>query len=87
MKPAEDYFVEAHGIAPGNSEVINQLALLLIEQSDQAKRDRALQFASISAQLNSQNADAQITAAWVLYQLARTADAETTCATAYSWAI
>ncbi len=78
MKPAEDYFVEAHGIAPGNSEVINQLALLLIEQSDQAKRDRALQFASISAQLNNQNADAQITAAWVLYQLGRTGDAETT---------
>jgi tetratricopeptide (TPR) repeat protein len=77
MKPSEDYFVEAHGISPGNGDVMNQLALLLIEQSDQAKRDRALQFASISAQLNNQNADAQITLAWVLYQLARTGDAET----------
>ena len=76
MKPAEDYFVEAHGIAPGNSEVINQLALLLIEQADQAKRERALQFASMSAQLNTQSADAQITLAWILYQLARNADAE-----------
>jgi len=76
MKPSEDYFVEAHGISPGNGDVMNQLALLLIEQSDQAKRDRALQFATISAQLNNQNSDAQITLAWVLYQLQRTVDAE-----------
>jgi tetratricopeptide (TPR) repeat protein len=76
MKPAEDYFVEAFGIAPANGDVINQLALLLIEQADQSKRERALQFASMSSQLNSQSADAQITLAWVLYQLARQADAE-----------
>jgi len=76
MKPSEDYFVEALGIAPANADVINQLALLLIEQADQGKRDRALQFASMSAQLNNQSADAQITLAWVLYQLARTGDAE-----------
>ena len=49
MKPAEDYFIEALGIAPANGDVINQLALLLIEQSDQAKRNRALQFANMSA--------------------------------------
>jgi hypothetical protein len=30
----------------------------------------------MSAQLNNQSADAQITLAWVLYQLARNADAE-----------
>ena len=76
MKPAEDYFIEALGIAPANGDVINQLALLLIEQSDQAKRNRALQFASMSAQLNAQSPDAQITLAWVLYQLARTTEAE-----------
>lgn len=77
LKPAEDYFVEAHGISPDNGDVINQLALLLIEQSDPAKRTRALQFANMSAQLNNQNADAQITLSWVLYQLARTSEAET----------
>jgi predicted Zn-dependent protease len=76
MKPAEDYFVEALGIAPANSDVINQLALLLIEQADQGKRDRALQFAGMNAQINSRNSDAQITLAWVLYQLGRVADAE-----------
>jgi|tagenome__1003787_1003787.scaffolds.fasta_scaffold20911188_1 tetratricopeptide (TPR) repeat protein len=76
MKPAEDYFVEALGIAPANSDVINQLALLLIGQADQSKRERALQFAGMSSQLNSQSADAQITLAWVLYQLGRVVDAE-----------
>jgi predicted Zn-dependent protease len=76
MKPAEDYFIEALGIAPANGDVINQLALLLIEQADQGKRERALQFAGMSSQLNNQNADAQITLAWVLYQLGRVADAE-----------
>jgi predicted Zn-dependent protease len=77
LKPAEDYFIEALGIAPANVDVINQLALLLIEQSDQTKRDRALQFATMSSQLNAQSPDAQITLAWVLYQMARQADAET----------
>src|SRR5206468_6020279 len=61
MKPAEDYFVEAHGIAPANGDVINQLALLLIEQPGAAQRTRATQFAGMSAQLNNQSADAQIT--------------------------
>jgi tetratricopeptide (TPR) repeat protein len=77
MKPAEDYFVEAHGVAPGNIDVINQLALLLIEQPDQSKQERALQFAGIGAQLNNQNADAQMTLSWVLYKLQRLQDADT----------
>jgi len=76
MKPAEDYFVEALGIAPANGDVINQLALLLIDQAAQDKRNRALQFAGMSSQLNSQSADAQVTFAWVLYQLGRVVDAE-----------
>ncbi len=76
MKPAEDYFIAANGIAPANGDVINQLALLLIEQNDPGKRERALAFATMSAQLNNQSADAQITLAWVLYQLGRQADAE-----------
>ncbi len=77
MKPAEDFFIQALGIAPANGDVINQLALLLIEQAGQAQRNRALQFAVMSSQLNSQSADAQITLAWVMYQLGRVADAET----------
>jgi tetratricopeptide (TPR) repeat protein len=75
-KPAEDHFMEALRIAPANGDVINQLALLLVEQPEQDKRERALQFAGISAQLNNQSADAQVTLAWVLFQLGRGPDAE-----------
>ncbi|MEX2309538.1 MAG: tetratricopeptide repeat protein [Pirellulales bacterium] len=76
MKPAEDYFMEALRISPANGDTINQLALLLIEQGDQAKRQRALEFAGISSRLNNESADAQVTLAWVLYQLGRAAEAE-----------
>lgn len=76
MKPAEDYFVQAWGISPANVEVLNQLALLLIDQQDQAKRERAMQFARISSTLSSQSADAQMTLAWVYYQLGLIGDAD-----------
>jgi tetratricopeptide (TPR) repeat protein len=76
MKPAEDYFMEALRISPANAGTINQLALLLIEQSDQDKRQRALEFAAINARINNESADAQVTYAWVLYQLGRFAEAQ-----------
>jgi Tfp pilus assembly protein PilF len=76
MKPAEDYFLDALRIAPSNGVVLNQLALLLIEQGDDEKKQRALQFAGINAKLNSENPEAQVTLSWVLYQLGRMADAD-----------
>jgi Tfp pilus assembly protein PilF len=76
MKPAEDYFMEALRIAPAEVNVLNQLALLLIEQNEDDKRNRAVQFAGISARLNNESADAQTTAAWVLYQVGRAGEAE-----------
>ena len=76
MKPAEDYFVQAWGMSPANVDVTNQLALLLIDQPDQSKRERAVQFAEISARLNSQSADALVTLAWVYYQMGRVGDAD-----------
>jgi Tfp pilus assembly protein PilF len=76
MKPAEDHFMEALRISPGNGDTLNQLALLLIDQAEPAKRQRALEFALISSRLAAQSADAQVTLAWVLYQLGRGAEAE-----------
>jgi len=75
-KPAEDYFMEALRISPANTDTLNQLALLLIDQADPTKRQRALEFAGISSRLNNESADAQVTLAWVLFQLTRTAEAE-----------
>jgi type IV pilus assembly protein PilF len=74
-KPSEDYLIQALGISPVNHNVLNQLALLLISQPDDEKRARALQFARVDAQINSTSAEANITLAWVLYQLGQTADA------------
>ena len=86
MKPAEDYFVQALRLSPSNGAVINQLALLLVEQAGQGKQERALQFALINAKLNAQSAEAQITLAWVLYQLGRLAKPTQRYATESGWA-
>lgn len=71
MKPAEDYFVEALRLAPSNSGVINQLALLLIDQPDDEKHKRALDFAEINVKLRPDSPEANITHSWVLYKLGR----------------
>lgn len=76
MKPAEDYFVSALRLSPSNAAVINQLALLLIEQPDEEKRKRAVEFARINAMLQPNSAEANITLAWVLYQIGNSRDAE-----------
>jgi type IV pilus assembly protein PilF len=76
LKEAEDYFMQAVRLSPANGDTLKQLALLLIEQADPPKRQRALEFAGISSRLNNQSADAQVTFAWVLYQLGRGAEAE-----------
>jgi cytochrome c-type biogenesis protein CcmH/NrfG len=75
MKPAEDFLMEALRIAPAEVNVINQLALVLIEQNEEEKRNRALQFAVVSSRINNQSPDAQATLGWVLYQLGRTGEA------------
>lgn len=76
LKAAEDHFMDALRISPANADTLNQLALMLIDQAEPAKRQRALEFAGISSRLNDQSADAQVTFAWVLLQLGRNADAE-----------
>lgn len=76
MKPAEDYFVAALRLSPSNAAVINQLALLLVEQPDEDKRQRAMEFARINAMLQPNSAESNITLAWVLYQIGNTRDAE-----------
>lgn len=76
MKPAEDYFVAALRLSPSNAAVINQLALLLVEQPDEDKRHRAMEFARINAMLQPNSAESNITLAWVLYQVGNTRDAE-----------
>jgi Tfp pilus assembly protein PilF len=78
---AEHYFELAHLQSPGNFDASNNLALLLAEQTDKAKQDRALEFAVMNIQrfpLNGQSQaryDAMSTFGWVQYQRGFTNDA------------
>jgi len=76
MKPAEDYFVAALRLSPSNAAVINQLALLLVEQPDEEKRRRAVEFARINAMLQPNASEANITLAYVLAQVGNNRAAE-----------
>lgn len=79
---AEHYFELAHLQSPGNFDASNNLALLLAEQTDKAKQDRALEFAVMNIQrfpINGQSParfDAMSTFGWVQYQRGVTADAQ-----------
>jgi tetratricopeptide (TPR) repeat protein len=75
MKPAEDYFMAALRLSPSNGGVTNQLALLLVDQPDDAKRQRAVEFAKINAMLRPDSPEANVTLAWVLYQTGNNRDA------------
>jgi tetratricopeptide (TPR) repeat protein len=77
LKPAEDYFMAALRLAPSNGGVTNQLALLLVDQPDDAKRQRAVEFAKINATLRPESPEANTTLAWVLYQTGNNRDAGT----------
>jgi Tfp pilus assembly protein PilF len=62
--------------SPANFNASNQLALVLIEEPEEAKRRRALEIAEVNAKANSQNAEALATLGWVYYKLNRLDDAE-----------
>jgi tetratricopeptide (TPR) repeat protein len=82
FKTAEHYFELAHLQSPGNFDASNNLALLLAEQTDKAKQDRALEFAVMNIQrfpINGQTQqrfDAMSTFGWVQYQRGVMADAQ-----------
>ena len=59
----------ALGKAPGRLDIVNQLALLLVEQDDPESQNRAVAFAELNAKANENSADARVTQAWVYYKL------------------
>ena len=79
-KAAELYFESAHLQSPINFAASNNLALALIEQKDESKKRRALEYAEANArqfQKNSPNyAEAASTYGWALYKLGRMDEAE-----------
>jgi predicted Zn-dependent protease len=73
---AAKYLGEAHLMAPANGDVINHLALCLVELPDEASRIRALQFADLNARQHPDNITYMTTLGWISYQLNRKKDAE-----------
>ena len=74
---AEDAFMAAHLVEPSNAEVINQLALSLIEQTDDPrKQQKALAWGQLAARYHSDlkqiaARESMITVAWIMHRLGR----------------
>lgn len=73
---AEKRLSKAHLLQPANFDVINHLALVLVEQPDEASRLRALQFAEVNVRENRGNANYLATLGWINYRLNRKLEAE-----------
>jgi len=59
LPEAEKSFETAHLLDPVNFNAVNQLALVLISQTDKEKRDRAVKYAEINARNFRQSAEAE----------------------------
>ncbi|MCA9149802.1 MAG: tetratricopeptide repeat protein [Planctomycetales bacterium] len=80
LPTAESLFKEAHLQSPTHLGAITQLALVLVDQSDEAKRTQALEYARLNTQLYSDlneatGREAAVTFGWVLSKLGQTAAA------------
>jgi cellulose synthase operon protein C len=73
---AERFFEAAHVQSPRSFAASNNLALALIEEKDEAKKRRALEYAANNAQQYPKNAEANSTYGWVLYKLGRLDEAQ-----------
>jgi tetratricopeptide (TPR) repeat protein len=75
-KNAEAYFEAAVLKSPSNFSASNNLALALVEQKDETKKRRALEYARDNVQKNQKSVEAASTYGWVLYKLGQTAEAD-----------
>lgn len=83
-KAAEGFFESAHLQSPGNFAALNNWALALAEQDDDAKKRKALEIADLGVRAFSNAGEAWSTYGWVLYRLKRVNEAEQALARAAS---
>jgi Tfp pilus assembly protein PilF len=82
FKSAEMFFESANIQSPGNFAASNNLALALVEQDDNAKKQRALEYAESNVRQYAKSNDTRAatestsTYGWVLYRLGRHEEAE-----------
>jgi tetratricopeptide (TPR) repeat protein len=72
---ADQYLSRAHLLQPANVDVMNHLALSLVELPEETRKARALQYAQIIASQNPNNPNIMATLGWVNYRLKRADDA------------
>lgn len=73
---AESHFEQAVDRSPTHFEAMNQLALVLSEQDDPAKRNRALELATLNARRYPKSSYATSTLGWVYHNLGRRNEAQ-----------
>lgn len=73
---AETHFSRVLDKAPSHFEAMNQLALVLVEQDDKTKQQRALQMAEMNVRRFPESSFALSTLGWVLYRLGNKQRAE-----------
>jgi len=76
FEAAEFFFEAILKRSPTNARVRNNLALALIEQEDESKRQRALEYAEANVEEYPAMAQFASTLGWVFYRLGRLDDAE-----------
>jgi Flp pilus assembly protein TadD len=75
LKTAEDKLEAAFKAAPADLQIRDQLAKVLIQNSNPEKRNRALAIAQQSAQIGQNNRDLLATLGWILYNSGQTNNA------------
>ena len=75
-RAAENYFQAATTQSPRSFAASNNLALALLEQADESKKQRALDYALSNYQQYPKVAEAASTYGWVLYRLGKIDEAE-----------
>ena len=73
---AEAFFRAALQKTPNDVAAMNQLALVLIEQNDDGKKQEALEIARKVLQARENSANAQVTLGWVMYRSGMVSEAE-----------
>lgn len=79
---AESALQKVLSLDPRNARAMDLLALLLIQSDKMSDKERALQYAQLNADNLGNNAQANVTRAYVLYELGRKSEAQKSLAAA-----
>jgi tetratricopeptide (TPR) repeat protein len=73
---AEEALTQVLTVDPSNAGAINLLALILSESPNLAQQEKALRYAQMNAERFGTNSQANITLAWILAKLGRSAESD-----------